>query len=68
MMKASAMTMKVVAALFIAIIKQCRYYNCTGYKFLVFKFIAKKKTQILFKLYTMGASGPLGHLVEYGTV
>ena len=32
MMKASAMTTKMVVASIIAIIKQCRYYNRTGYK------------------------------------
>ena len=43
MMKASPMTTKMVAALIIAIINQCRYYNHTGYKIIAFKFIAKGK-------------------------
>ena len=42
-MKASAMTTKMVVALFVAIIKQCRYYNRTGYKIIVFNFITKGK-------------------------
>ena len=43
MMKASPMTTKMVAALIIAIINQCRNYNPTGYKIIAFKFIAKEK-------------------------
>ena len=42
-MKARAMTTKMVVASFIAIIKQCRNYNHTGYKIIVFKFVAKGK-------------------------
>ena len=37
-----------VAASFIAIITQCQYYNHTGYKIIVFKFIAKAKQIKLF--------------------
>ena len=43
MMKASAMTTKMVVASFIATVKQRRHYNHTGYKIIVFKFIAKRK-------------------------
>ena len=43
MVKASPMTTKMVAALIIAIVNQCRYYNHTGYKIVAFKFIAKGK-------------------------
>ena len=46
MMKASAMTTKLVVASTIAIIKQCRYYNRAGYKIIAFKFIAKEKKLI----------------------
>ena len=42
-MKASAMTTKMVVASITAIIKQCRYYYHTGYKIIVFKFIEKRK-------------------------
>ena len=42
MMKASGLQ-KMVVASFIAIIKQCRYYNHTGYKIIVLKFIAKEE-------------------------
>ena len=45
MTKTSAMTTKMVLASFIAIIKQCRYYDHTGYKLIAFKFIAKGKQQ-----------------------
>ena len=40
MVKASAMATSMVASI-IDIIKQCRYYNHTGYKILEFKLIAK---------------------------
>ena len=43
MMKASAITTKMVFASFIAVINQGRYYNHTDYKLMVFKFIAKEK-------------------------
>ena len=43
MVKASPMTTKMVAALIMAIINQCQYYNHTGYKIIAFKFIAKGK-------------------------
>ena len=42
-MKASVMTTKMVVTSIIAIIKQCRYYNHTGYKIIVVKLIAKGK-------------------------
>ena len=34
---------KAIVVSFIAIIKQCRYYNLAGYKLIVFKFIANRK-------------------------
>ena len=43
MMKASAMTTKMLVASIIAIIKQCRYNDHTGYKVIVLKFSAKGK-------------------------
>ena len=43
MVKASAITTKAIVASIIAIIKQRQYYNLTGYKIIVFKFIAKGK-------------------------
>ena len=67
-MKASAMTMKVVVVLFIAIIKQCWYYNHTGYKIIVFKFIAKGKLKKNFWVKNLGTAGPLGHPLKYGAV
>ena len=43
MVKASAIITKAIVVSFIAIIKQCRYYNLAGYKIIVFKFIANRK-------------------------
>ena len=47
MMKASRLQ-KMVVASFIAIIKQCRYYNRISHKTIVFKFIAKLKLDSRF--------------------
>ena len=38
---ASSMTTKMVVDLFIAVIKQCRYYNHTDFKIIAFKVIRK---------------------------
>ena len=59
MMKASAMTKKMVVALFMAIIKQCQYYNNTGYKIIVFKFGTKEKqlSKENFDLQILGTAG-----------
>ena len=43
MIKAGAITTKMFVASIIAIIRQCRYYNNTGCKIIVLKFIAKEK-------------------------
>ena len=66
MMKARAMTTKIVVALFISITKQCRYYNHAGYKILVFKFISKGN-QKKFELQIMETAGPHGRPLEYNT-
>ena len=42
-MKAGAMTTKMVVPSIIAIIKQCLYHSHTGYRIIVFNFIAKEK-------------------------
>ena len=68
MMKASAMTTKMDVALFTAIIRLRRYYNCTGYKIVVFKFIAKgKKLWKNFALQILGTVGQFGRPLEYAT-
>ena len=67
-MKASVKTTKIVVALFIAIIKQCRYYNHTGYQIIAFKFIAKgKQLNKIFKLQILWTAGPLGRPLKYAT-
>ena len=67
MRKASPMTTKVVVASFVAIIKQCRYHNPTGYKTIVFKFIAQGKQLLKIKLQILETAGPLGRPLEYAT-
>ena len=67
-MKARVKTTKIVVALFIAIIKQCRYYNHTGYQIIAFKFIAKgKQLNKFFELQILLTAGPLRRLLKYAT-
>ena len=64
MMKASAMTTKMVFASIIAIVKQCQYYNHTSYKkIIVFKFITITLKKI--ELQILGTAGPLGCPLKY---
>ena len=67
MMKASAMTTKMVVASFIATVKQRRHYNHTGYKIIVFKFIAKRKQLWKKVLQILGTAGPLGRSINDAT-
>ena len=63
------MTTKMVVASIIVIIKKCRYYNHTGYKIIVFKFIAKEKQLLkkLFEFQILGTTGPLSRPLKYAT-